>query len=139
MDVLKRTIHVPVWYDEKRIYVPTADIPFGRWTVLLSLVPIRDAWTEIEPLRAEPSFVEADFPAPVHVMDESGEAILGGLSLFSSKVEKSGRQLTLKFENRLHPTGSPVAAQYSLVVDGLKDGKTSFDPVMIAQPDPIYP
>lgn len=141
MDVLSNTIHVPIWYDDKRIYVGTADIPIGRWTVILTLVPIFDAWSgDKDPDQPDLVILGADFSEPVNVMEDGSTALLAGLNLYKTDRDKDGRRLTLKFHNTLPPEGRPVMARYTVSVGGYRDDEERrFDPVMVGQPDPIYP
>lgn len=136
MNVVKRAISIPVWFDTKRIYVPSADIPRGEWVLLLTLMPIENSLLVLteNSHRIEEVKIETD----------------------KTKLEiKASRQYGIYgwqifFHNRLKGGDPPYPVQYNLGVSGFPKYKgkkknpihpawRDFDPVVIAQPDPIYP
>ena len=140
MDVLNRTIYVPIWYDDKAIYVGTGDIPMGRWTVVLSLTPKIDAWLGSGLEALDLRIVQAVFSAPINQVVEDSQSLVGGLNLYPPELDKDQKRLVLKFDNRISPEGPPILARYTIEIEGYPErGVRRFDPVMVGQPDPIYP
>lgn len=136
MNVVKQTISIPVWFDTKRIYVASVDIPRGEWVLLLNLMPIENALLVLE--------------------EHSHRIVELTLEADPKKLEiKASRQYGIYgwqifFHNRLKDDDAPYPVQYTLYVSGFpkykgkKKGhpdptRRRFDPVVIAQPDPIYP
>jgi hypothetical protein len=155
MDVVSRTLAAPIWYDNLRIYVPTVDIPQGEWTVLLTLTPILGGpSSDLSITALSPKVTGVDFAgSPVNLVVDHGGILENTLNLLHWSIDFAGKRLVLRFYNTVHSLekgGQPLPAQYEIRIGGLlssathgvkscSDGSKSFDPVIVAQPDPIYP
>lgn len=161
MNYVGNTIAIPIWYDHERIYVPSVDIPQGTWNLLWNLTPIVP--TVIAGAREH--FASPD---DAHDIESIGHFQIPEAAKDRFFVRVQGMQAHQQgwlaiFENTLEKGDQPLPVQYSICISGFpclhgeegkrqpKKGKKSlrkvlavggsriFDPVVIAQPDPIYP
>lgn len=145
MDQVSKTITVPVWigkdkFDKEAIYVPSVDVPQGKWAIVLRLTPITN---DILVFTGGYKIVNVAIKPPNELIEiETKEILEGqGYQIFVTNNLPS----YLKDERRQ----PPVPFSYDIDVQPIGTfGKTKkkvelsllhFDPVVIAQPDPIYP
>lgn len=135
MDYVGKTITNPVWINVNKIYVASVDIPRGTWALILNLTPIENH---------ELVLTDTYVIGSVTLWDQKSQDVL---KCTTSRVIAGGRGWQLIVENNLPARSTtPVPFRYTINVAGPKQAGSSrktpihsYDPVVIAQPDPIYP
>lgn len=164
MNYVGNTISIPIWYDQERIYVPSVDIPQKTWNLIWTLTPIVPTIFVGKRKKAiggpdDAHNIESiTFNVPAAAKDSFRVRVQG--------MQAHNQSWLATFENNLETEHQPVAIGYSICISGfpchsaieaqvpkhkgsgkketirrvLAIGNTRiFDPVVIAQPDPIYP
>ena len=150
MDYVGKTLVAPVWINRGKIYVATVDIPRGQWTLVLHLTDIQNSVLELD---------NGYKIASVDLWPQKSDDIL---TWTASRSTTGGMGWQIFFTNNL-PAESKTPVAYSYTINILPIDKSvqvpschhqhhrhhshrhggagllSYDPVVVAQPDPIYP
>lgn len=147
MEYVGKTLVAPIWINNGKIYVATVDIPRGDWTLVLHLTDIQNSLLVLD---------NGYRISSVELWPQCEDDLL---TWTASRSANDGMSWQIFFSNKLPgDSKTPVAYSYTINIAPIvksahrcdhhrhhpphwrgDGGILTYDPVVVAQPDPIYP